>query len=617
MTFRPSYGAFAKPRPATSIQSSDKLALDCAGLDFFEIDHSLQGLLPLYVPAPELEYFTPHFRRLGQIAGGRLNELSIVADQRGPVLHMRSRWGEDEDWVEYHPAYQEMEHIAFEQFQFHAMTHRPGVMGYPEVLSPVTKYVFQYLFVQSEFGQMCPISATDTSTRLIEKFASEEIKAKLLPHMLADRLDDLWKGTQFMTEKAGGSDVGQAETTARLIDGQWHLFGEKWFCSHVDGHVAMILARPEGAPAGSRGLALFAMPRWREDGTRNSYRITRLKEKLGTRSMASGELRIEGAFAYLIGDPTQGLKHMMEQVNLSRLSHGVRAAAMMRRCINEAASAVSDRNAFGNRIADYPLMKRQLAKIIVPAEAALSMCLMTAEVMGRSEADPSARATLRLLTPLLKFRACRDNVTVATGAMEARGGNGYIEDFVNARLVRDAHIGILWEGTSNVNALDAIRRAVSRDKAHLELRKVLDRKLDVVRDAVPQFASELGNAVDRAFALAETVASRPEFEADVRRATTALYYATAAVAMAWEAVRGKETGKRLLMANMILRTRLGSVDALGAPDSMADACGVAIVSQTELSLDAAIALLAPSRGEGATRENSADVAMKPDLVAAE
>lgn len=247
--------------------------------------------------------------------------------------------------------------------------------------------------------------------------------------MLSPDLPTLWKGTQFMTEKAGGSDVGAIETIARHTDGAWHLHGEKWFCSHADADVALLLARPEGAASGTRGLGLFAMPRRLEDGSRNAYRVVRLKEKLGTRSMASGEIRLEGAFAWLVGRVDAGIKQMLEQVNLSRLSHGVRAAAMMRRCVNEALTVARHRAAFGREIIDYPLMRRQLMKLIVPTEQALSMAMAAADAMGRAQAGSAeAERELRILTPLLKLRACRDNIGVATGAMEVRGGNGYIED---------------------------------------------------------------------------------------------------------------------------------------------------------------------------------------------
>src|SRR6201991_3247457 len=191
-------------------------------------------------------------------------------------------------------------------------------------------------------------------------------------------------------------------------NGEWRLTGDKWFCSHTDADVALLLARPQGAPPGTKGLALFALPRRLKDGRRNSYRIVRLKDKLGTRSMASGEIRLEGAVAYLVGDLKSGLKQMMEQVNLSRLSHGVRAAAMMRRCLNEAMTVARTRQAFGHTIIDYPLLRRQLLKIIVPTEQALSMFLFAASTMDRANTgSKEAESVLRILTPLLKFRACR------------------------------------------------------------------------------------------------------------------------------------------------------------------------------------------------------------------
>ena len=238
---------------------------------------------------------------------------------------------------------------------------------------------------------MCPISVTDTSIHLIRKFGSNSLQDYLLPKMLSSDLSTMWKGTQFITEKAGGSDIGAIETIARNPDGIWRLYGEKWFCSHTDADVALMLARPEGAPAGTQGLALFALPRRTREGARNAYRIVRLKDKLGTKSMASGEIRLEGAEAYLVGQQDQGLKQMMEQVNLSRLSHGVRAAAMMRRCVNEALAAARGRMAFGHAVADFPLMRRQLMKLLVPSEQALSMAFCTADAMGRgATAEPAS-----------------------------------------------------------------------------------------------------------------------------------------------------------------------------------------------------------------------------------
>jgi len=543
--------------------ASDLLAPDCRGLNFFRIDASLRQLLPLYLDTATLARLEPHFDRLGALAGGRLDELAATADKNPPVLHARDRQGRDEDFIAYHPAYREMEVIAFGDFEFHAMSHR-GVLGFDAPLPPVAKYAFQYLFVQAEFGLMCPISVTDTSIHLVAKYGSEELKNLLLPRMLSADPARQWKGTQFMTEKAGGSDVGALETVARRDRGQWRLYGEKWFCSHTDADVALLLARPEGAPPGTRGLALFAMPRRLEDGRRNAYRIVRLKDKLGTRSMASGEIRLEGAVAYPVGDLASGFKHMLDQVNLSRLSHGVRAAAMMRRCLNEALAAARGRAAFGRRVVEQPLMRRQLMKLMVPAEQALSMALFTAHAMGRANAgSEEAERLLRLLTPLLKFRACRDNIAVATGAMEARGGNGYIEEWVTARLVRDAHIGVLWEGTSNIIALDAVGRAVGKAGAHRALAQRLSERLAQASGVPAEYRARLGSAFDRAIGLAESVARNPQSESLARKAATALYNAVSAVLLAHEGVQDERDARRLLLSRMVLEHRLAPHDPLG------------------------------------------------------
>ncbi len=576
------------PRSAAAIDqihakgaSGTPLAPDCHGLNFFDIDHSLQALLPLYLPDDLRKHMTPHYRRLGEIAGGRLDELARLSDRHGPVLHARDAFGRDEEWIEFHPAYREMEQIAFGDFGIHALSRRPGVLGWDG--TPTTaKYVLQYLFVQSEFALMCPISVTDTSVVLIEKYGSESVRERFIPRMLSQNMGELFKAAQFMTEKKGGSDVGQVELAAKFEQGEWRLHGDKWFCSCADADVALLLARPEGAVQGTAGLGLFALPKHLDDGSRNSYRIVRLKDKLGSKSMASGEIVFEGAVAYPLGEVgpgrNRGLKQMMDQVNLSRLSHGVRAAAMMRRCLNEALVASRGRKAFGGKLIDKPLMRRQLLKLLVPTEQALSMALYTARTLEKAGTDDEkAEAELRILTPLLKFRACRDNIAVATGAMEARGGNGYIENFVNARLVRDAHLGVLWEGTSNINALDVITRAVAKIGAQSVLNDALAALLDET-DGIPgQLKGALGHAAGRAIALAEEVATVGD-EPRMRQASDALYHASSAVILAHEGARiGRDTPqgrKRLLLSQMVLDHRLSPQDPLsprGDDPAMVDA----------------------------------------------
>src|ERR1700733_3820381 len=261
---------------------ADHIAPDCTGQNFYAIDRGLRYLLELYLQPADFRALEPHFNRVGNLAGGRRDEWARIAHKPPPVLNPRDRFGRDEDWIDYHSSYREMEAIAFGDFQFHAMSHRPGALDMDRPLPAVAKYALQYLFVQAEFGLMCPISATDTSIHLIRKFASAELQDYLLPKMLSGDVATMWKGTQFMTERAGGSDVGAIETIARCEDAVWRLYGDKWFCSHADADVGLLLARPEGAPGGTAGLALFALPRRLKDGRRNAYRIVRLKDKLGT-----------------------------------------------------------------------------------------------------------------------------------------------------------------------------------------------------------------------------------------------------------------------------------------------------------------------------------------------
>lgn len=581
------------PSAVTDPFAGSPLAHDCAGLDFYALDRGLEDLLRLYLPSETRSFFEPHFRRMGALAGGRLDELARIADRNGPILRTRDRLGRDEDWIEYHPAYREMERIAFGDFQFHAMSHRAGVLGYDKPLPAVAKYAFTYLFVQAEFGLMCPISVTDTSTHLIRRYASPELKAYLLPKMLAADMATLWKGTQFMTEKPAGSDVGQVETVARREDGVWKLYGEKWFCSHTDADVALMLARPEGAPAGTAGLALFATPRRLADGRRNSYRIVRLKDKMGTKSMASGEIRFEGAHTYLVGDERRGLKQMMDQVNLSRLSHGVRAASMMRRCLNEALAAARSRRAFGTEVVNHPLMRRQLLKILVPAEQALSMAMLTAATIDRETAgENDASAILRILTPLIKLRACRDNIKVATGAMEVRGGNGYIEEWVNPRLVRDAHIGVLWEGTSNINAIDVVRRAVGKAGADDALERFLAGLLEAAGTLPQAFRQRLAAFNARAFALARRVSRDPESEHLARMAATGLYNVASAICLAWEATRPGVDARRALVSRLVVEHRLTTADPLAPHDAAWEREATALLlGTTPLTLERVAPLL--------------------------
>ena len=344
----------------------------------------------------------------------------------------------------------------------------------------------------------------------------------------------------------------------------WRLYGEKWFCSNADAKVVMLLARPEGAGPGTRGVGLFLMPRHLDDGSQNHYRIVRLKDKLGTRSMASGEIKLEGAIAYAVGKLDRGFVQMAEMVNSSRLSNGVKSTALMRRAHHDAMTVARNRVVFGSRIIDLPLARRQLMKIMLPTEQALSMSFLTADALDRAEAgSQDAAALLRILTPTLKFRATRDARKVCGDALEMRGGIGYIEEFATARLLRDAHLGSIWEGTGNIVAIDALTRAVGRHGADAALAADLHARLDDSANVPQAWRDRLRELADRAVGFAREVASRSDNEGDARRATSLLYHVASAVALAWEGGRIHEMrgdARRLLLSRMVIDHRVSAGD---------------------------------------------------------
>jgi alkylation response protein AidB-like acyl-CoA dehydrogenase len=549
---------------ATPAGQAGLIAPDTSGMNFYRADPSLADLLRIHLSDELFCHIEPHLDRLGGLAGGHLDECARLADRHPPVLHQRDRFGRDAQWIEYHPAYRELENAAFGEFGIHAMSLRKGILGWPQTYPVAAKHAFTFLFNQAEFGLGCPINVTDGCAKLLANFGDDALQARYLDGLTQTDMAKLTQGGQFMTEKEGGSDVGKLTTIAVQEGDHWRLHGEKWFCSNADAKVVMLLARPQGAEAGTRGVGLFLMPRLLDDGSPNHYRIIRLKDKLGTRSMASGEIKLEGAIAYAVGRLDRGFVQMAEMVNSSRLSNGVKSTALMRRAWHDAMTVARNRVVFGQRIIDMPLARRQLLKIMLPTEQALSMSFVTADALDRAEAgSQDAAALLRILTPTLKFRATRDARKVCGDAMEMRGGIGYIEEFVNPRLLRDAHLGSIWEGTSNIVALDAVRRAVGRHGADAALAADLHARLDDSANVPQAWRDRLRDLTDRAIGFAREIGSRADNEAEARRATSLLYHVASAVTLAWEGGRihqARGDARRLLLSRMVVDHRITSND---------------------------------------------------------
>lgn len=534
---------------------------DAFGTSLWQTDPQLDALMNAYLPAGLADHLRPLLQKLGALAGGRLSKLADCADKNPPQLQQRTRTGDDVQQVIKHPAYVEMEHYAFSEYALAALSHCPDQLGWQGQLPPLAKYLFTYLFVQAEFGLMCPVSMTDSLARTLKKFGSPQLVAHYLPRLTSRDPASLLQGAMFMTEQGAGSDIAVTTTRAVVQGENYLLYGDKWFCSNPDAGLAMVLARIDGAVDGMKGVSLFLLPRTLPDGSLNAYRILRLKDKLGTRSMASGEIRLEGASAWLVGEAGRGFVQMADMVNNSRLSNGVRSAGLMRRAVSEAFFIAHHRRAFGKTLMEMPLMRRQLLKLLLPAEQARSMVLQTACVLQQADdGDRQAYALLRLLTPLIKFRACRDARKVTGDAMEIRGGCGYIEEWSDPRLVRDAHLGSIWEGTSNIVALD-VRRAVLREHSLEALRPWLGRLLDEAQ--LPRSLQQpFQQAQQRVFALVEAAVA-DNAGGQVRRAASALYHLISATIMAWES-RQAQLPERLLLAGLVLQHKLLPADPLAA-----------------------------------------------------
>jgi len=479
---------------------------DTAGINFYTADADLSFLLKRHLLEEDYERAQHILTHLGSVASGEMDELAQDANRQGPVLVQYDKRGQRIDEIVFHPAYHELERIAYEDFSIAACSHRDGALGWPGRVPQPVKFALGYLGMQAESGVFCPVSMTDALARVLERYGSDALKRRFLHALTALNMNELQQGAMFLTEKQGGSDVGLTTTIAKArsltgdgLQPEWELWGDKWFCSNVSADIILTLARPEGAPGGTRGLGLFLVPRTLEDGTRNAYSIDRLKDKLGTRSLATGEVTLHGALAYQVGALDRGFVQMTEMINLTRVWAAIGSLAAMRRSYLEALIHTRGRVAFGRPLADHPLMRRQLVDLLIEVEGCAALVFETAAVLERVDRHGAQedRRLLRILTPLAKFYVPKRGEYATLEALEMRGGNGYIEDWVNARMLRDSIVNVIWEGSSNVIALDVVR-AIQREGAAAALSGMLHQRLQSLQNvSAAPVAQQVRGQVDQ------------------------------------------------------------------------------------------------------------------------
>ena len=497
---------------------------DC---NYWTLDPTLRRAAERAYADGEFDWARSRLTSFGDLVGTTIADNADVVDRHPPTLHTYDREGNVVNDVEYHPAQRENDRLTYETGvvadAFTAPTDRDDPVGLAHTLT--MQAVLSYV----DIGFVCPVSMT-AGAALVLRNHDDGTLDEYFDRLVARDVDEHIEGAMFLTERQGGSDVGANETVAEPVgDGSYRLTGEKWFCSNVDAEGTLVLARRPDAPDGTDGLSLFLVPHTKPDGEINDAVYRRLKDKLGTKSVPTGEVEFRGALGYLVGDPERGFKYMTTMLNYERVTNATGAVGVMGRALLESKVQAATREAFGSPIEEYPLMRRDLVEMAVDYEAAVAFTFEAVRLLDRYErqrasgpdaaADSDLFKLVRLLVPIAKYRTARMAVDTASDAMEIQGGNGYVQEFVTHRLFRDAQVLPIWEGTSNILSLDVLR-ALEREDAHEPLFTSLGERLDalthprlvalgdVVRDELGALQGTLGTLANEDAAFAQYHAKR-------------------------------------------------------------------------------------------------------------
>ncbi|MGH7717479.1 MAG: acyl-CoA dehydrogenase family protein [Gemmatimonadaceae bacterium] len=490
-------------------------------------DRALCSLLRRLLPPAVLAQIEDDLTRLGERAVTDILAAGRQAEDQPPRHVPYDAWGQRVDRIETAHAWRALDRIAAEEGLV--------ALGYERshgALSRIDQFARLYLFHPSSAMYTCPLAMTDGAARCLELHGGgDERLLAAYRHLTSRDPEEFWTSGQWMTERTGGSDVSGTSTVARCEDGEWHLYGTKWFTSATTAQMALTLARIEGAPAraGSAGLSLFYVELRDAAGALRGIRVHRLKDKLGTRALPTAELALEGTPAALVGEAGQGVRKIAALLNITRVYNAVCAVAGMRRALALARDYAGKRTVFGRLLAEQPLHVETLAALQMEFEGALQLVFHVVGLLGRDEcgeATDDDRVLLRLLTPVVKLYTAKQAVALASEVLEAFGGAGYVEDTGLPVLLRDAQVLPIWEGTTNVLSLDVLRALERADALRLFLADVR-RRLDEV--TLP----ELRSSAERV----RSAAARIEAYATEARAEDAEYAQAGARGLAYAIAR--------------------------------------------------------------------------------
>lgn len=439
----------------------------------FRSDTILKKFLKGVFPAGSLPEICQDLERFGDRILKELEPLAQEAERQGPVHIPYSPWGKRIDEIKVSQAWERLHAIAAEE----------GIVaaGYERKfgdLSRVFQFAKLYLYHPSSAIYSCPLAMTDGAARLIELYGSEEMKKRALKFLTTRDAQSFWTSGQWMTERSGGSDVSGTETVAKHENGRYRLYGVKWFTSATTSQMAMTLARIEG----EEKLSLFYLELRNENGELQNIEINRLKDKMGTKALPTAELTLTGTPATLVGEPGKGVKTISTLFNITRLYNACCAVGYMRRGIDLAVNYSRKRIAFGKPIIEHGLHSETLADLQVRFEACFLMTFEAARLLGKEEcvtASEIESGTLRLLIPLVKLYTAKEGVSIASEIIESFGGAGYVEDTGLPQILRNAQVLAIWEGTTNVLSLDALRAIRKENAGEAFFKMVNERILNV------------------------------------------------------------------------------------------------------------------------------------------
>jgi putative acyl-CoA dehydrogenase len=423
-------------------------------------DAVLQRLLKQYLPGDFQKEIFSHLQEVGEDARGKLFQWAHLAESNPPKLKNYSTWGKRIDEIEVSDAWRHLEE--------YAAIHGIVASGYErkqKEFSRVYQSALLYLYHPSSAIFSCPLAMTDGAARAIEVHGDDKLKQTAFKNLISRNPKNFWTSGQWMTEKIGGSDVGQTQTIARKAGTGFELTGMKWFTSAATSQMAMTLARPEGAESGSKGLSLFYLETRKETGEYNNFKILRLKDKLGTKALPTAELQLEGTRATLVGGEGNGVRKIATLFNITRYYNSVCAVGYMRRALALAEDFSRKRIAFGKPIIEQPLHRRTLDELHNEFENCMNMVFHLAFLLGKDEtgmATTQESALLRLLMTLTKLYTGKSTSKICNEVMEIFGGVGYCEDSGIPVILRNAQVLSIWEGTTNVLSLDVLR-ALSKE----------------------------------------------------------------------------------------------------------------------------------------------------------